>query len=253
MSGAAEERVAGAPVPLAELADWRERFGVVAGITERGEAGDFSLGLWSGEAGPGVSDRWRAFRRWMAPRFPTVVLSHQIHSAEVRRHGGLGQGWYVGHGHDGHVTTDRGLLLCVTVADCVPIYLVDTKGRGVGLLHAGWKGTAAGMMEKGIAALCEVVGGEPADLAAHCGVSICGKCYEVGPEVAWAVRGEGTQGKVHLDLRAELAARARRSGVTEVTISPHCSAHDGDRFFSHRASKGGGSRMVAYLGRPQEG
>jgi hypothetical protein len=90
-------------------------------------------------------------------------------------------------------------------------------------------------------------------VAVHLGVGICGACYEVGPEVAWAVRGEGAPGKVHLDLRGELAARARRLGVAEVTVSRYCTAHDGARFFSHRGSGGDGGRMVAYLGRPAGG
>jgi YfiH family protein len=246
----AEEPVVGAPLPLAELRGWRERYGVVAGITERGASGDFSLGIWSGRGRRHAAARWQDFREWMAPRFPAVVLAHQVHSATVRRHRGLAPGWHLGDGYDGHVTAERGLLLTVSVADCVPVYLADRRGRGVALLHAGWRGTAAGMMEAGIADLCDLVDGEPADLALHLGVSICGACYEVGPEVAWAVRGEGGRGPVRLDLRAELAARARALGVAEVSVSAHCSAHDDGRFFSHRASGGDGGRMVAYLGAP---
>ena len=246
----AEEPVGGAPVPLAELAEWRERFGVVAGVTERGERGDFSMGLWSAEPALGITERWRAFRRWMASRFPTVVMAHQVHSAAVRWHRALEPGWHVGDEYDGHLTVEQGLLLAVTVADCIPIYLVERAGKGLGLLHAGWRGTAGGMLEEGVRALCARTGAEPADVAVHLGVGICGACYEVGPEVAWAVRGEGAQGPVHLDLRAELAARALRLGVEEVTLSPFCTAHDRARFFSHRGSGGRGGRMVAYLGRP---
>lgn len=249
---AVEEPVEDAPLPLAELREWRERYGVVAGITERGAGGDFSLGVWSGRDRRAAAGRWQTFRAWMAPRFPAVVLAHQVHGTIVRRHRGLGPGLHLGDGYDGHVTAERGLLLAVSVADCVPIYLVDRRGRGVALLHAGWRGTAAGMMEAGIGELCDLVDGEPGDLALHLGVSICGACYEVGPEVAWAVRGEGAGGPVRLDLRAELAARARRTGVEDISVSAYCSAHDDGRFFSHRASGGDGGRMVAYLGRPRE-
>lgn len=246
----AEEPVAGAPVPLAELGEWAERYGVVAGITARGERGDFSMGLWSAEPASGVTERWRAFRRWMASRFPTVVMAHQVHSAAVRWHRDLEPGWHVGDGYDGHLTAERGVLLAVTVADCIPIYLVERAGPGLGLLHAGWRGTAGGMLEAGVGALCARAGGAPSDLAVHLGVGICGACYEVGPEVACAVRGEDAAGPVRLDLRAELAVRALRLGVAEVTVSSWCTAHDGGRFFSHRGSGGDGGRMVAYLGRP---
>lgn len=240
-----------APIPVAELEEWRERYGVVAGITERGADGQFSLGLWVAEPAGSVQERWSAFRQWMAPRFPTVVLAHQVHSALVRWHGRQGPGWLVGDGFDGHVTGEAGILLTVTVADCVPIYLVDRRGRGLGLLHAGWKGVAGGMLEAGVKVLAERTGAAPGDLAVHFGVAICGKCYEVGPEVAWAVRGEGAAGKTRLDLRAELVGRAERLGIGEVSSSTLCSACDAGRFFSHRGSRGDGGRMVAYLGRPR--
>ena len=240
-----------APVPVAELQEWRERYGLVAGITERGADGQFSMGLWVEEPAVSVHERWRVFRRWMAPRFPSVVLAHQVHSAFVRWHGPQEPGWLLGDGYDGHATGEAGVLLTVTVADCVPIYLADRRGRGFGLLHAGWKGVAGGMLEAGVKVLGERTGAAPSDLAVHFGVGICGSCYEVGPEVAWAVRGEGSPGKVRLDLRAELVRRAGRLGIGEVSASTLCSACDADRFFSHRGSRGDGGRMVAYLGRPR--
>jgi YfiH family protein len=246
-----ETRHAAAPVPVAELEEWRARYGVIAGITERGADGGFSLGLWSEEPAARVQERWRAFRTWMAPQFPTVVLAHQVHGAQVRWHGALEPGWLLGDGYDGHGTGASGVLLTVTVADCVPIYLVDEGGRGLGLLHAGWKGVAGGMLESGVRALAERTGAAPADLAVHFGVAICGNCYEVSPEVAWAVRGEGASGKVRLDLRGELVRRAERLGIGAVSASALCTACDSGRFFSHRASSGDGGRMVAYLGRPR--
>lgn len=245
-----EERVAGASLPLAELAEWRERFGLVAGITERGDDGSFSLGLWSAEPAAEISERWRRFRQHHAARFPAVVMSHQVHGARVHVHGPHAAGWHIGDGYDGHVTEEAGLLLAVTVADCVPIYVVDRHGRGIALLHAGWRGAAAGMLESGLKALCQRTRAMVQNLSVHLGVAICGRCYEVGPEVAWAVRGEGAGGTQRLDLRAELAKRARLLGIHDVTISPLCTACDGSRFFSHRGSAGDGGRMVAYFGRP---
>jgi len=248
----AEGPVAGAPVPLAELAEWREWFGVVAGVTERGAAGDYSLGLWSGEPAGRISERWRAFRRWHAPRFPAVVMAHQVHGTDVRVHGPQAPGWHVGDGYDGHVTVQPGVLMAVTVADCVPIYLLDKRSRGLGLLHAGWRGVASGMLEAGLAAFCRHTGAMVQDVAVHFGVAVCGQCYEVGPEVAWAVRGASSGTNERLDLRAALGARARRLGLADVSTSPLCTACDATRFFSHRGSKGDGGRMVAYLGRPAE-
>jgi copper oxidase (laccase) domain-containing protein len=81
----------------------------------------------------------------------------------------------------------------------------------------------------------------------HCGVGICGECYEVGSEVADRF---GKPDATHLDLRDILAQQARALGIRDVSISPWCTAQERDRFFSHRASRGSDGRMVAYLGRP---
>jgi copper oxidase (laccase) domain-containing protein len=86
-------------------------------------------------------------------------------------------------------------------------------------------------------------------LIMHCGIGICGVCYEVGSEV---MRGCGAaaegSGPWHLDLRATLVEQARGIGVSRVTTSSWCSAHHRPEFYSHRASQGADGRMVAYLG-----
>jgi copper oxidase (laccase) domain-containing protein len=79
-------------------------------------------------------------------------------------------------------------------------------------------------------------------------------CYEVGSEVVQALQGTAAAPDplrpAHVDLREVLLRQAARLGVGEVTVSPACSAHDRDLFFSHRASGGRDGRMVAYLGAP---
>src|SRR6266481_4530257 len=67
-----------------ELAEWASRYGLVAGITTRGHG--FSLGLWSEEGVGEVMTRWRAFRAAFQGRFPTLVLSHQVHGTRVDWH-----------------------------------------------------------------------------------------------------------------------------------------------------------------------
>jgi hypothetical protein len=85
----------------------------------------------------------------------------------------------------------------------------------------------------------------------HCGVGICGPCYEVGDEVSRAVLGpEASPGKRRLDLRAVLARQAESLGLGEISVSPLCTSCHRDRFFSHRASGGTDGRMLAYLGIP---
>ena len=248
----AEAPAGDAAVPRLELAAWAARYGVVAGITTRGVgAAPFSLGLWSDEAVGHVFSRWRAFRTAFAARFPTLVLSHQVHGNVVQWHETLPEGWLVLDGFDGHATNARGTLLTVTVADCIPVYLAVPEKGAVALLHAGWRGAAAGVLGRGVELLKWRAYAKASDIVMHCGVGICGMCYEVGSEVATCFGLPASATPVPLDLRAILARQARDLGIEDVSISPWCSAHDYDRFFSHRASGGRDGRMVAYVGRPK--
>jgi YfiH family protein len=248
-----EERLADPMVPRAELVEWRERFGLVAGLTLRGGNGGFSLGLLTEEPIGQVMGRWRAFRHAMHPGFPALQMARQAHSANVAWHEGVAPGWHVADELDGHATAQRGLLLAVTIADCVPVYLAAPDGRAFGLLHAGWRGAAAGILESGLGLLAERAAVAPEQIAVHLGVGICGGCYEVGPEVVQALEGRRVRRAVRLDLRDALAARAARLGVRELTRSPHCTACERGTFFSYRGSSGRDGRMVAYLGRPLDG
>jgi purine-nucleoside/S-methyl-5'-thioadenosine phosphorylase / adenosine deaminase len=240
--------VADASVPRLELREWAERFGLVAGITTRGHG--FSLGLWSAESVGQVMTRWRALRAAVQRPFPSIVLSHQVHGSDVRWHDAPAEGWMILDGVDGHATARRGVLLTVTVADCIPIYLAAPDKGAIALLHAGWRGTAARILERGVELLRRQAFVKASDLVMHCGVGICGECYEVGSEVATVLSGQPAQGPARLDLRALLVAQARELGIGAFTTSPWCTAHDHDTFFSHRASGGGDGRQVAYLGRP---
>lgn len=239
-------------VPRSDLTEWRDRFGLVAGITERGGEPGFSLGLSTGEPVETVIGRWRALRDSFRPGFDALQKSHQVHGATVLWHDAVGPGWHVADAADGHATAQAGLLLAVTVADCAPVYLTSCTGSAIALLHAGWRGTAARILEAGVRLLGERAKVSPRDVVMHCGVGTCGACYEVGEEVAFAVLGPGAApGKQHLDLRAALAHQARALGVGEVTVSTLCTSCNRDRFFSHRASGGKDGRMVAYLGIPR--
>jgi polyphenol oxidase len=249
MDSLVEEPVPG-PVPRFELAAWREELGLTAGITGRGsgEGRGFDLGLWSDAPVGGVMGRWREFRQALEG-FDAVVLGNQIHGVEVMT-AGAGRGWTQVEGVDGWVTTSAGVLLAVTVADCIPVYLAAPR-RGVALLHAGWRGTAGGILARGAEQLAAVAGVPVADIVMHCGVGICGPCYEVGREVMEGCGAPAAgDGPWHLDLRARLTEQADAIGITQVTQSRWCSAHDRSRFYSHRASRGSDGRMVAYLGLP---
>lgn len=241
-----EEPVPGA-LPRFELPEWREQHGVVAGITGRGTGKlTFDLGL-AGTATPAgqVIPRWHSLQSSM-PGSTGLVVSRQVHGTRVLWHDTV-PGLLVLEGADGHATASPGVLLAVTAADCVPVYILDPVGRRVALLHAGWRGTAAGILAQGIA-LLRARGSRASNLLIHCGVGICGACYEVSTEVfAGCGLAPPEGGKGRLDLRGVLAGQARREGVKNLSASPWCSAHDSPQFFSHRRSGGTDGRMAAYL------
>jgi copper oxidase (laccase) domain-containing protein len=153
-------------------------------------------------------------------------------------------------GVDGHATGARGLLLTVTVADCIPVYLAVPQKQVVALLHAGWRGTAGGILERGVEVVKRMAFVRSDDIVMHCGVGICGECYEVGSEVLSQFSGRAEPGPGHLDLRSALARQGQALGIGGITLSSWCSAHDRERFFSHRASGGRDGRMIAYAGLP---
>ena len=236
------------PVPRFEIPAWRERYGVIAGVTGRGSDSErgFDLGLWSQEPVGDVMTRWLTFRRGFS-EFHAVALGNQVHGVQIMSLDS-GQGWIQVEGVDGWTTNTPGILLTVTIADCIPVYLVAPR-RGVALLHAGWRGTAGGILGRGVEILQSTTGCESADIVMHCGVGICGSCYEVGSEVVQGCGGQVVgSGPWHVDLRERLLRQAQGLGLSNVTTSGWCSAHDRTSFYSHRASRGADGRMVAYTG-----
>lgn len=234
-------------VPHSEVPDWAGRFGVLAGITERGTGeSPFDLSLTGDAPVAEVLGRWQALQGMTG--CPTVVASRQVHGREVAWHPALRPGLLLLDGLDGHATDAPGVLLAVTVADCIPVYLVDPVARAIALLHAGWRGTAAGVLSAGIEALSLAAGSSVGNVVMHVGPGICGRCYEVGSEVPVAldIPLDGP-GPFRVDLRESLIRQAARMGIGEVSRSQFCSAEEPGRFFSHRASGGRAGRMVAYL------
>jgi YfiH family protein len=124
---------------------------------------------------------------------------------------------------DGQVTTARGVAAVVLVADCLPVALVGRDAAGV--VHAGWRGLAGGVLEEGVAA-CGAV-------AAAIGPGIGPCCYEVGDDVR-AVFGTS---EPTLDLKAIARARLQAAGVGEVHDCGLCTSCDAERFFSHRRDR----------------
>lgn len=138
---------------------------------------------------------------------------------------------------DALITSARAVPLAVMVADCVSLVLASEAEELLAAVHLGWRGIAAGLTQRALAAFTD-----PANVVAAIGPSI-GPChYEVGEEVVRAVH-DGTGGlavsdetgpKPRLDLGSTVGALLRGAGVREVDRAAECTACEPSRFFSYR-------------------
>ena len=223
------------PPEQVEVVDDFTPFGVQAFTTMRPVG---SFGTQSNEPVKQVMARWDALRSTAAARgVRRLATAAQVHGAQVMIHTAGWEGWLRGPQADGHVATTPGTAAAVTIADCVPVFIAHPSGA-VAVLHSGWRGTAARIVEQGIAALTHR-GFPSSELRVHLGPAICGTCYEVSPAVIEQLTGESASKPRTVDLRALIADHARAAGVHHISISPSCTRHHNDRFFSHRAGDEG--------------
>ncbi len=232
-------------LPLYTLDEWSKRFPwVLAGITYRGSVSNsFDLSTEARKCNDRMEQLWRG------TGFDSVVRLSQVHGTNLVVHGSdLSGNVVLNEGTDGHATWKPGVLLSITVADCVPVYLLDSKKRVVMLLHAGWRGVAGKIITKGIELLSEQWGSNVCDIYLHFGPAICGDCYEVGPEVFRSLGLSVPLQSTTVDLREILKGQAMDLGIKnrKLTTSEECTLCGCRNFFSHR--NGDTGRQVALIG-----
>jgi polyphenol oxidase len=146
---------------------------------------------------------------------------------------------------DGQATTLEGVGVMVLSADCLPVALGCQDA--VAMLHAGWRGLAAGVLEEGVSAMRELSPG--CEIVAVVGPGAGPCCYEVGPNVHGAFGNHnGLPDARTIDLRAIAHERLLAAGVTEVRDVAACTLCD-ERYFSHRrqGARAGRQGGVAWL------
>lgn len=181
--------------------------------------------------------------------FSKLATVRQIHSslcvAADGRTGVLGEA-------DALVENTPGNVVAVKTADCLPVLLVDERIRAAAAVHAGWRGTAAGIVRDAVAMMREKFGTRAEDLHAAIGPGIGVCCYEVGPEVAgrFGVRRVEGQGRAHLDLPAENRRQLLESGVTgeRIYASNLCTMCRSGEFHSFRRDGEAAGRMYSFVG-----
>lgn len=156
---------------------------------------------------------------------------------------------------DGVVAHSAQDIPVVLAADCAPVWLVDPASHICALVHAGWRGIVAGVVEAGVRA-CVERGAGARQLVAAVGPHLQACCFEIGPEVAEQFPGHTRSGatlvverqrvdSVSLDAASSIAARLRSVGVRTVHVALACTRCRGDILHSYRRNGKGGPLMGA--------
>ena len=266
------------------------RAGGFSGAYKRG---DLNLGFTTDDSPAAVERNRAAFlkklgavvqargaRHSAGPLWPLLTLK-QIHSDIIHRVDSVPAGPPAG---DGMITATPGLLLAVQAADCLPVILVDTRRRALGVFHAGWRGTVQRIVEKGVGEMFRGFGSRPRDLRAAMGPGIQVCCYQVGEEVRTKFESQFSYAaqlfrevkesdpvrekypllflsarapghgelppQIFLDLVEANRQQLLAAGVPEKNIEvwPLCTSCHPELLFSHRAEKGKTGRMMAVAG-----
>jgi YfiH family protein len=157
----------------------------VGGVSEGfGRKGDLNLGASEKDTRAAVERNQAGFldelgARSGEKRWPVVTLK-QVHSDAIHVIERAPKRPLTG---DGVLTREPGILLAVQTADCIPVLVADPENRAVGAFHAGWRGTVARVVEKGIGRMRKEFGSDPAKLVAAIGPGARACCYEVGREL----------------------------------------------------------------------
>ena len=277
------------PVPGWDQMPWlwqgfsTRRGGLTLGYRVEGAPGELNLGFTPDDDRASVLGNRRLLVEAVtgAPATPLVTV-RQIHSSVVVVSSTAGEA-RPSKG-DGLMTDQPGVLLGIQTADCIPVLVADRKRRAVAAFHAGWRGTAKRIVEKGIGRMRLEFGSRPEDMVAAIGPGILACCYAVGEDVlsefesqfsygaelfrevydADPVRakypllfltqrapGHSTIGPgLHVDLveanrRQLLAAGLKADAIQAVGACTNCHP---ELFFSHRASRGRCGRMMSVIG-----
>lgn len=233
--------------------------GASAGIFD-----SLNLGLNRGDDPGRVRENYRRVCEAMGVEMGGLVLSSQVHEDTVRRvtpdDAGKGLDRSIDYNADGLTTNVPGVTLVTFGADCLTILLYDPVKKAAANVHAGWRGTALGIVDRAVERMEAEYGSAPSDLTAAIGPGISGCCFETHgevPEAMLAALGEDASefvvnlggGKYKVDLKGINALRLKRKGVkaTKIDISPDCTVCAHEKYWSHRYTKGERGSQAALI------
>lgn len=222
-----------------------------------------NLGLGRGDSDAAVLENYRRFCQVLHISETNTVLSRQVHETTVRVCTGAdaGKGLFSPRDYtaDALVTGEPHLPLVVFSADCGIILLYDPIHQAVGAIHAGWRGCAAGIVEKTVQVMTAHYGSRPGDLLAAIGPCIGKCCFETDDDVPQAMKAalgkdaepylEHCTPKWHIDLAGLNRQWLLRAGLTpeHIETCDLCTACHPELFWSHRKTGDARGAQIAMI------
>lgn len=235
----------------------------VGGVSRAAHTSSLNLAFGRGDDRETVLENLRLFTNAVGIE-PESVISHtQIHSSRVIYADETirGEGYFVptDDGCDGYVTDRAGVALGVKTADCVPILFCDNTAHIIGAVHAGWRGTAAGIAAECVSKMC-ALGADTSRICAAIGAAIHFCCYEVGEDFLESVASlagadiahefiRKKDGRLHADIVGMNRRILTDAGLREcnIDVCEHCTCCEPMLFHSHRASHGIRGTMLSVI------
>ncbi len=207
-----------------------------------------NLGINTTDDPANVDENRRRFFEAIGTSPAQFAHTHQVHGTEVLRVAAPGR--Y--EGYDALITSQPGLLIGVTVADCVPILICDAQNQAVAAVHAGWRGTAGGIVTKTLETMRKQFGTAPARCYTYVGTAIDELAFAVGPEVAAQFAPtltpiNPTTGQTCVDLKRANVAQLL-APPAQIEVSPYSTVRHNADYFSYRHDGGQTGRMLAVVG-----
>ena len=180
-----------------------------------------------------------------------VVSASLVHGARIVWAGRKDRGKAVS-GADGLLTKEKDIFLSVTIADCLPVFLFDKKGKVVGLIHAGWRGISQHILRK---AVREMQDGPRNNIIARIGPGICPRHFEIKEDALKKLSDYSEcvireRGRIFFDLKRAARNDLKDAGIAESNINTdkECTFCLRDKYFSLRREKEEIKKMMAVMG-----
>ncbi|MDD3591611.1 MAG: peptidoglycan editing factor PgeF [Sulfurovum sp.] len=219
-----------------------------------------SLALHTGEPAEEVlANRREVARRLGIGQQAHFVVAEQTHSDNITIiEDGVSRGWHAIEDAvadcDAMITDQKGVVLTILTADCVPVLLFDPKKAVIATIHAGWKGTKANITGKTVQKMADTFGSEAQDIVAFIAPSIGRCCYEVGEDVAKHFSDKEVFDQVGekymLDLPLANQKQLLDAGLMRENIERcgQCTSCEVETYFSYRKEQGCSGRFMSMIG-----